>query len=104
MVTFYATLGEEAVAFGLNECGVTHVVTSVELLETKLKVRLSVMCNNVIFTHTQPSHQPMLTLSTINLLAPVWYVAAGRFQQSAPTLQTNYILACGPFPKSRAAN
>lgn len=38
MVTFYGTLGEEAVAYGLNECGVTHVVTSVELLETKLKV------------------------------------------------------------------
>ncbi|XP_076877852.1 long-chain-fatty-acid--CoA ligase 4 [Brachyhypopomus gauderio] len=37
LVTFYATLGENAVAFGLNECGVTHLVTSVELLETKLK-------------------------------------------------------------------
>ncbi|KAG5263450.1 hypothetical protein AALO_G00264970 [Alosa alosa] len=37
LVTFYATLGEEAVAFGLNECGVTHLVTSVDLLETKLK-------------------------------------------------------------------
>uniref|UniRef100_A0A672S877 long-chain-fatty-acid--CoA ligase n=1 Tax=Sinocyclocheilus grahami TaxID=75366 RepID=A0A672S877_SINGR len=37
LVTFYATLGEEAVAFGLNECGATHLVTSVELLETKLK-------------------------------------------------------------------
>lgn len=38
MVTFYATLGEDAIAFGLNETGVTHLVTSVELLETKLKV------------------------------------------------------------------
>ncbi|TSY55767.1 Long-chain-fatty-acid--CoA ligase 4 [Bagarius yarrelli] len=37
LVTFYATLGEDAVAFGLNECGVTHLITSVELLETKLK-------------------------------------------------------------------
>ncbi|XP_072519112.1 long-chain-fatty-acid--CoA ligase 4 [Salminus brasiliensis] len=37
LVTFYATLGEDAVAFGLNECGVTHLVTSAELLETKLK-------------------------------------------------------------------
>ncbi|XP_073342773.1 long-chain-fatty-acid--CoA ligase 4 [Pagrus major] len=37
LVTFYATLGEEAIAFGLNETGVTHLVTSVELLETKLK-------------------------------------------------------------------
>ncbi|KAA0709304.1 Long-chain-fatty-acid--CoA ligase 4 [Triplophysa tibetana] len=37
LVTFYATLGEEAVVYGLNECGVTHLVTSSELLETKLK-------------------------------------------------------------------
>lgn len=41
VVTFYATLGEDAVAFGLNECGVTHLVTSMELLETRLKVNYS---------------------------------------------------------------
>lgn len=34
----YATLGEEAVTYGLNECGASYLVTSVELLETKLKV------------------------------------------------------------------
>lgn len=38
VVTFYATLGEEAIVFGLNETGVSHLVTSAELLETKLKV------------------------------------------------------------------
>ncbi|XP_043983533.1 long-chain-fatty-acid--CoA ligase 4 isoform X2 [Gambusia affinis] len=37
LVTFYATLGEDAIAYGLNEAGVTHLVTSVELLESKLK-------------------------------------------------------------------
>ncbi|KAK7922538.1 hypothetical protein WMY93_009440 [Mugilogobius chulae] len=37
LVTFYATLGEDAIAFGLNETGVTHLITSAELLETKLK-------------------------------------------------------------------
>ncbi|XP_054890258.1 long-chain-fatty-acid--CoA ligase 4 [Poeciliopsis prolifica] len=37
LVTFYATLGEDAIAYGLNETGVTHLVTSVELLESKLK-------------------------------------------------------------------
>lgn len=37
LVTFYATLGEEAIAFGLNETGVTHLITSTELLETKLR-------------------------------------------------------------------
>uniref|UniRef100_A0A8C5ANW0 long-chain-fatty-acid--CoA ligase n=1 Tax=Gadus morhua TaxID=8049 RepID=A0A8C5ANW0_GADMO len=41
LVTFYATLGEEAVAFGLNETGVTHLVTSADLLENKLKNVLS---------------------------------------------------------------
>ncbi|XP_070692720.1 long-chain-fatty-acid--CoA ligase 4 [Pempheris klunzingeri] len=40
LVTFYATLGEEAIAYGLNETGVTHLVTSAELLETKLKTVL----------------------------------------------------------------
>uniref|UniRef100_A0A8C9W6K6 long-chain-fatty-acid--CoA ligase n=1 Tax=Scleropages formosus TaxID=113540 RepID=A0A8C9W6K6_SCLFO len=39
LVTLYATLGEDAVAYGLNECGVTHLITSVELLETRLKVK-----------------------------------------------------------------
>ncbi|XP_053328966.1 long-chain-fatty-acid--CoA ligase 4 isoform X2 [Spea bombifrons] len=37
LVTLYATLGEEAVTYGLNESGATHLITSVELLETKLK-------------------------------------------------------------------
>ncbi|XP_030638129.1 long-chain-fatty-acid--CoA ligase 4b [Chanos chanos] len=37
LVTLYATLGEDAVAYGLNECGATHLITSKELMETKLK-------------------------------------------------------------------
>ncbi|XP_030066789.1 long-chain-fatty-acid--CoA ligase 4 isoform X2 [Microcaecilia unicolor] len=41
LVTLYATLGEEAVTYGLNESGATHLITSVELLETKLKNNLS---------------------------------------------------------------
>lgn len=41
VATFYATLGEDAITYGLNETGVTHLVTSAELLETKLKVRPS---------------------------------------------------------------
>ncbi|XP_053474375.1 long-chain-fatty-acid--CoA ligase 4b [Ictalurus furcatus] len=40
LVTLYATLGEDAVAFGLSQCGATHLVTSKELLETKLKAVL----------------------------------------------------------------
>ncbi|XP_069798782.1 long-chain-fatty-acid--CoA ligase 4 isoform X1 [Dendropsophus ebraccatus] len=45
LVTLYATLGEEAVAYGLNESGATHLVTSSELLETKLKCVLSQITN-----------------------------------------------------------
>ncbi|XP_006632808.3 long-chain-fatty-acid--CoA ligase 4 isoform X2 [Lepisosteus oculatus] len=45
VVTLYATLGEDAVAYGLNESGVTHLITSVELLETKLKKVLSEIKN-----------------------------------------------------------
>ncbi|KAF7689044.1 long-chain-fatty-acid--CoA ligase 4b [Silurus meridionalis] len=40
LVTLYATLGEDAVAFGLNQCEATHLITSKELLETKLKAVL----------------------------------------------------------------
>ncbi|CAB1442276.1 unnamed protein product [Pleuronectes platessa] len=51
LVTFYATLGEEAIAFGLNETGVTHLVTSSELLETRLKnvLPLTPKLKHVIF-------------------------------------------------------
>ncbi|XP_046906423.1 long-chain-fatty-acid--CoA ligase 4b isoform X2 [Hypomesus transpacificus] len=45
LVTLYATLGEEAVAYGLKDCGATHLITSAELLETKLKHALGEMPN-----------------------------------------------------------
>ncbi|XP_074864152.1 long-chain-fatty-acid--CoA ligase 4 isoform X2 [Carettochelys insculpta] len=41
LITLYATLGEEAVIYGLNESGASYLITSVELLETKLKTALS---------------------------------------------------------------
>ncbi|OCT67498.1 long-chain-fatty-acid--CoA ligase 4 isoform X2 [Xenopus laevis] len=41
LVTLYATLGEEAVTYGLNESGASYLFTSAELLETKLKNVLS---------------------------------------------------------------
>lgn len=37
LVTLYATLGGPAIAHGLNETEVTHIITSKELLQTKLK-------------------------------------------------------------------
>lgn len=38
VVTLYSTLGGPAIAHGLNEARVSHVITSRELLETRLKV------------------------------------------------------------------
>ncbi|XP_065585694.1 long-chain-fatty-acid--CoA ligase 4 [Cyrtonyx montezumae] len=40
LVTLYATLGEEAVTYGLNECEASYLITSAELLESKLKATL----------------------------------------------------------------
>lgn len=40
VATLYSTLGGPAIAHGLNETQVTHIITSRELLETRLKVRL----------------------------------------------------------------
>lgn len=37
LVTLYATLGGQAIAHGLNETEVTHIITSKKLLQTKLK-------------------------------------------------------------------
>ncbi|XP_062275076.1 long-chain-fatty-acid--CoA ligase 3a isoform X1 [Scomber scombrus] len=37
LVTLYSTLGGPAIVHGLNEAQVTHIITSRELLETKLK-------------------------------------------------------------------
>ncbi|NXM79675.1 ACSL4 ligase, partial [Oenanthe oenanthe] len=55
LVTLYATLGEEAVTYGLNECGASYLVTSVELLESKLKTALpEVSClKHIIYVDTK---------------------------------------------------
>lgn len=38
VVTLYSTLGPMAIAHGLNETEVTHIITSKDLLNTRLKV------------------------------------------------------------------
>ncbi|XP_034038799.1 long-chain-fatty-acid--CoA ligase 3b [Thalassophryne amazonica] len=40
LVTLYATLGPTAIAHGLNETEVTHIITSKDLLQTRLKAIL----------------------------------------------------------------
>ncbi|XP_056313653.1 long-chain-fatty-acid--CoA ligase 4b [Danio aesculapii] len=59
LVTLYATLGEDAVAYGLNQCGATHLITSTELLQSKLK---NVLCavsglQHVIYVGSGEVHQ-----------------------------------------------
>lgn len=39
VVTLYATLGGPSIVHGLNETEVTTIITSKELMQTKLKVR-----------------------------------------------------------------
>lgn len=46
VVTLYATLGKEAVVHGLNESEATYLITSVELLESKLKVNKNISFNS----------------------------------------------------------
>nr|XP_061797149.1 fatty acid CoA ligase Acsl3-like isoform X1 [Nerophis lumbriciformis] len=41
LVTFYSTLGGPAIGHGLNETEITHIITSRELLETRLKAILA---------------------------------------------------------------
>ncbi|XP_029112986.1 long-chain-fatty-acid--CoA ligase 4 [Scleropages formosus] len=59
LVTLYATLGEDAVAYGLNECGVTHLITSVELLETRLKNVLSGIRNLKHIIYVDPKRSSL---------------------------------------------
>ena len=49
VVTLYATLGGPAIVHGLNETEVTNIITSKELLQTKLKVRtsFSTLCSSI---------------------------------------------------------
>lgn len=48
VVTLYATLGGPAIVHGLNETEVTTIITSKELMQTKLKVR------NLFFVYLFP--------------------------------------------------
>lgn len=45
-MTLYATLGKEAVVHGLNESEASYLITSVELLESKLKVNMKFPFNS----------------------------------------------------------
>lgn len=44
VVTIYSTLGPTAIAHGLNETEITHIITSKDLLQSRLKVQVVYMC------------------------------------------------------------
>uniref|UniRef100_A0A667ZSV2 long-chain-fatty-acid--CoA ligase n=1 Tax=Myripristis murdjan TaxID=586833 RepID=A0A667ZSV2_9TELE len=54
LVTLYSTLGGPAIAHGLNEAQVTHIITSRELLETRLKVKSlgNLVCHIIVVDNT----------------------------------------------------
>uniref|UniRef100_A0A3Q0SWA2 long-chain-fatty-acid--CoA ligase n=1 Tax=Amphilophus citrinellus TaxID=61819 RepID=A0A3Q0SWA2_AMPCI len=60
LVTIYSTLGGPAIAHGLNETQVTHIITSKELLESRLKVILTEVprLQHIIIVDNTPTTWP----------------------------------------------
>ncbi|KAI4898006.1 hypothetical protein NFI96_017487, partial [Prochilodus magdalenae] len=60
LVTLYATLGGPAIAHGLNQTQVSHIITSKELLETKLKAILMEVprLQHIIVVDDKPTSWP----------------------------------------------
>uniref|UniRef100_A0A3Q2G0V3 long-chain-fatty-acid--CoA ligase n=2 Tax=Cyprinodon variegatus TaxID=28743 RepID=A0A3Q2G0V3_CYPVA len=60
LVTLYSTLGGPAIAHGLNEAQVTHIITSKELLENRLKAILPEVprLQNIIVVDNTPTTWP----------------------------------------------
>uniref|UniRef100_A0A671LZQ2 long-chain-fatty-acid--CoA ligase n=1 Tax=Sinocyclocheilus anshuiensis TaxID=1608454 RepID=A0A671LZQ2_9TELE len=98
LVTMYATLGEDAVAYGLNQCGATHLITSTELLRTKLKNVLSAVSGlqHVIYAG---SDEYLSFLSkeyerpTASDLAVVMYTSGSTGKPKGVKMQHNNLIA-----------
>uniref|UniRef100_A0A674B0C9 long-chain-fatty-acid--CoA ligase n=1 Tax=Salmo trutta TaxID=8032 RepID=A0A674B0C9_SALTR len=63
LVTLYSTLGGAAIAHGLNETEITHIITSKDLLHSRLKVSsarlvLITSCNHIIVVDSKPTSWP----------------------------------------------
>ncbi|XP_026881278.2 long-chain-fatty-acid--CoA ligase 3a [Electrophorus electricus] len=60
LVTFYSTLGGAAIVHGLNQAEVSHIITSKELLETKLKAILMGVpkLQHIIVVEDKPTSWP----------------------------------------------
>ncbi|XP_063298521.1 fatty acid CoA ligase Acsl3 [Pelobates fuscus] len=89
LVTIYATLGGPAIAHGLVETEVTHIITSKELLQTKLKGILPQvpLLRHIILVDGTSSQPADLTQNiTVNSMASVQALGAKRSNkpQSVP--------------------
>uniref|UniRef100_A0A8D0AMV8 long-chain-fatty-acid--CoA ligase n=1 Tax=Sander lucioperca TaxID=283035 RepID=A0A8D0AMV8_SANLU len=58
LVTLYVTLGPTAIAHGLNETGITHIITSKDLLQSRLKVPALLSLQYIIVVDTKPTSWP----------------------------------------------
>uniref|UniRef100_A0A8C7JJE8 long-chain-fatty-acid--CoA ligase n=1 Tax=Oncorhynchus kisutch TaxID=8019 RepID=A0A8C7JJE8_ONCKI len=63
LVTLYSTLGGAAIAHGLNETEITHIITSKDLLHSRLKVSsarlvLITFYNHIIVVDSKPTSWP----------------------------------------------
>uniref|UniRef100_A0AAZ3RJK0 long-chain-fatty-acid--CoA ligase n=1 Tax=Oncorhynchus tshawytscha TaxID=74940 RepID=A0AAZ3RJK0_ONCTS len=63
LVTLYSTLGGAAIAHGLNETEITHIITSKDLLHSRLKVGsarlvLITSCDHIIVVDSKPTSWP----------------------------------------------
>ncbi|XP_076837411.1 long-chain-fatty-acid--CoA ligase 3b [Brachyhypopomus gauderio] len=91
LVTLYATLGGPAIAHGLNETKVTHIITSKDLLQTRLKEILTDVprLQHVILVDTKPGSWPGLPRGIlVHNMASVQELGdttASRFPQPLPS-------------------
>uniref|UniRef100_A0A8C1YGD3 long-chain-fatty-acid--CoA ligase n=1 Tax=Cyprinus carpio TaxID=7962 RepID=A0A8C1YGD3_CYPCA len=60
LVTLYSTLGGAAIAHGLNETEVTHIITSKDLLQSRLKVKTRRRLKHIILVDKKPTSWPDL--------------------------------------------
>uniref|UniRef100_A0A8B9JDE0 long-chain-fatty-acid--CoA ligase n=1 Tax=Astyanax mexicanus TaxID=7994 RepID=A0A8B9JDE0_ASTMX len=61
VVTLYSTLGGPAIAHGLNETEVTHIITSKDLMQSRLKIVLDVpRLQHIILVDRKPTSWPGL--------------------------------------------
>uniref|UniRef100_A0A8C1R3J6 long-chain-fatty-acid--CoA ligase n=1 Tax=Cyprinus carpio TaxID=7962 RepID=A0A8C1R3J6_CYPCA len=100
LVTLYATLGEDAVAYGLNQCGATHLITSTELLRTKLKNILSAVSGlrHVIYVGSgEICHRTVISKEyekpTASDLAVVMYTSGSTGRPKGVKMQHNNLIA-----------